>query len=76
MGVAGGAIAGLLAWASAGAAGPGRLVDVGPDPLSVAGWAALEIGLAAAVGLLAASRQPRDARDTTATGPITIAPSK
>jgi hypothetical protein len=56
-GVIGGALLGLLAWFSAGAAGPGRLVQVGPDPWAVAGLAALEIGLAATAGLFAASRR-------------------
>jgi len=58
MGVVGGLILGLLAGASAGAAGPGRLQQVGPDALSVGLWAALEIGLAATIGLLAAGRRP------------------
>ena len=56
MGVAGGAILGLLAWSSAGSIGPGRLQVAGPDPLAVGMWAALEIGVAAALGMLAASR--------------------
>ena len=57
-GVVGGLILGLLAGASAGAAGPGRLQQVGPDAVSVGLWAALEIGLAATIGLLAAGRRP------------------
>ena len=56
-GVVGGALLGLLSWFSTGAAGPGRLAQVGPDPWAVAGFAALEIGLAATAGLLAASRR-------------------
>ncbi len=52
-GVGGGVLLGLLAWASAGAAGPGRLIDVGPSPWLVGAFAALEIGVAAIVGLLA-----------------------
>jgi hypothetical protein len=52
-GVAGGVLLGLLAWASAGSAGPGRLVDVGPSPWLVGAVAALEIGVASMVGLLA-----------------------
>ena len=32
-GVVGGVLLGLLAWASAGAPGPGRLADVGPSPV-------------------------------------------
>ncbi|WP_349898662.1 cell division protein PerM [Parafrigoribacterium soli] len=54
VGIAGGVLLGLLAWASAGAAGPGRLVDVGPSPWLVGGFAALEFAIAAIVGLFAA----------------------
>jgi len=50
-GVVGGALLGLLSWAASGAAGPGRLVDVGPDPLLVGAFAALEIALPAALAL-------------------------
>lgn len=50
--LSGGIVLGLLAWASAGSAGPGRLADVGPSPLLVGLFAALEIGIAATVGLL------------------------
>ena len=56
-GIAAGLVLGLLAWFSAGAAGPGRLVDVGPNPWPVGLYAALEVGVAAAIGLLAASRR-------------------
>ena len=59
MGVAGGAALGILAWASAGAMGPGRLQDVGPNPLLVGGLAAIEIGVAAVLGMAAASRAPK-----------------
>ena len=52
-GVVGGVLLGTLAWASAGSAGPGRLVDVGPSPLLVGVFAALEIGIAATIGLIA-----------------------
>ncbi len=55
-GVVGGAILGLLAWAASGAIGPGRLVQAGPDPLAVGLFAALELGVSAAVGMLAARR--------------------
>ena len=58
-GLVGGVLLGLLAWAAAGSAGPGRLVDVGPDPLLVGAWAALEIGLAALAGAFAAGRGHR-----------------
>ncbi|MEO7007250.1 MAG: DUF6350 family protein [Terrimesophilobacter sp.] len=53
IGISAGLLLGLLAWFSAGAAGPGRLADVGPDPWLVGGFAALEIGLAAVAGLFA-----------------------
>ena len=52
VGVVGGILLGLFAWFSAGSAGPGRLIDVGPSPWLVGGYAALEIGLAAVIGLL------------------------
>jgi hypothetical protein len=52
IGIVGGLLFVLLASASAGAAGPGRLVDVGPSPWLVGAFAALEIGVAAVVGLL------------------------
>ncbi len=52
IGVVGGVALGLLAWFSAGAAGPGRLMDVGPSPWLVAALAALEIAIPAIVALL------------------------
>ncbi|TBN57755.1 hypothetical protein EYE40_10350 [Glaciihabitans arcticus] len=55
IGVVAGVLLGLLAWFSSGAAGPGRLAVVGPDPLAVGLWAALEVGIAATIGLFAAS---------------------
>jgi hypothetical protein len=58
MGVAGGILLGLLAWISAGSAGPGRLVDVGPSPWLVGAYGALEIGVAAVIALLV-GRPPR-----------------
>jgi hypothetical protein len=59
IGIVGGAILGLLAWAASGSIGPGRLQDVGPDPLAVGLLAALEIGVAAVGGLAAAARTGR-----------------
>jgi len=53
IGLVGGLLLGLLAWFSAGAAGPGRLAQVGPDPLLVGALAALELALAAGLGLAA-----------------------
>ncbi|CAN5201098.1 hypothetical protein BH11ACT4_BH11ACT4_00960 [soil metagenome] len=58
-GVVGGVILGLLAWASAGSAGPGRLAHVGPDPWAVGFAAALELAISATAGLLASrTRSP------------------
>ncbi|MFM9878773.1 MAG: DUF6350 family protein [Rhodoglobus sp.] len=56
-GVVGGVILGMLAWASSGAAGPGRLQHVGPDPWAVGGFAALELAVAATLGLYASLRR-------------------
>ena len=55
-GVTAGVVLGFLAWFSAGAAGPGRLVDVGPNPWLVGLFAAIEIGAAVTLGLLVAGR--------------------
>lgn len=51
-GVAGAVLLGLLSWAAAGSAGPGRLIDVGPSPVAVAFAALLELAPAIALGLL------------------------
>ena len=59
MGVSAGLILGVLAWFASGGAGPGRLVEVGPDPWAVGGWAALQCSIAATIGILAAHRLPR-----------------
>jgi hypothetical protein len=58
IGLVGGAVMGLLAWASGGAAGPGRLVDVGPNFWLTGLIAAAEFAVAAALGMLAGSRTP------------------
>jgi hypothetical protein len=63
MGLVGGVLLGVLAWASGGVAGPGRLADVGPDPVAVGALAALELGIGAVAGLAASSRPSR--RSTT-----------
>ncbi len=55
-GLVGGLLMGLLAWAAAGSAGPGRLVQVGPDPVAVGAATALEIGIAALVGVATSGR--------------------
>ncbi|MET0887663.1 MAG: DUF6350 family protein [Mycetocola sp.] len=49
---------GLLAWFSAGAIGPGRLSVVGPNPWLVGLFAAIEVGIAAAVGMASGSSKP------------------
>ena len=59
IGVTAAVIIGGLAWTSTGSAGPGRLIDVGPQPWTVAAWAALEFSVAAGLGLLAAARPER-----------------
>jgi hypothetical protein len=55
-GIVGGAMLGLLAWASAGSMGPGRLQQAGPDPVAVGLLAALELGVAAVLGMVASRR--------------------
>ena len=59
MGVVAGLVLGILAWFASGGAGPGRLVDVGPNPWAVGAWAALECAVGAAIGILAAHQLPR-----------------
>ncbi|WP_201276697.1 cell division protein PerM [Marisediminicola senii] len=60
MGLVAGLTLGMLAWASGGAAGPGRLADVGASPVSVGLWAALEIGLPATLALMIGSLRGRE----------------
>jgi len=57
MGVVAGLLLGLLSAVAGGAAGPGRLAQVGPDALAVALWTLLEVTVAAALGLLAARQR-------------------
>ncbi|WP_158865522.1 cell division protein PerM [Leifsonia sp. AG29] len=59
IGVVAGVELGLLAWWSSGALGPGRLHDVGPNPWLVAGLAAVEVGVAAVIGLVVGERVRR-----------------
>jgi Family of unknown function (DUF6350) len=66
-------VLGLLAWWSGGAAGPGRLADVGPAPLAVAGIAAATVGIGALVGGYAARLRGRDTRDPGASEPADAA---
>lgn len=56
--IVGGVLIGFMAWASGGAAGPGRLVDVGPGPLRTGGVATVEFLIAAALGMYAGSHSP------------------
>jgi hypothetical protein len=56
MALVGGILIGFMAWASGGAAGPGRLVDVGPNALRTGGVAAVEFLIAASIGMYAGSR--------------------
>lgn len=48
-----GILAAFLAWIAAGAAGPGRLATVGPDPVAVGLWMLAETLVGCALGLLA-----------------------
>jgi len=57
VGIIGGLILGLLAWVSGGAAGPGRLANVGPNALAVGGFAALELTISVLIGLFASLRR-------------------
>jgi Family of unknown function (DUF6350) len=69
-------VLGLLAWWSGGAAGPGRLADVGPMPLAVAAVAAATVGIGAFVGGYAARVRGRpavghaDSRDEAMAGAV------
>lgn len=51
VGVVGASLLALLAMWSGGAAGPGRLIDIGPDPAAVWLWSAIELGPSAVLGL-------------------------
>ncbi len=51
-GIVAGILLGLLAWWSGGALGPGRLAEVGPNPVLVGLLTAVEVGVAACAGLL------------------------
>lgn len=59
IGIVSGIELGLLAWWSSGALGPGRLHDVGPNPWLVGVIAAVEVAVAAVIGLLAGGRARR-----------------
>jgi hypothetical protein len=55
-GVVAGALLGLLAWSASGAAGPGRLAHVGPDPWLVGAFGALEVAVPAVLALVVSVR--------------------
>jgi hypothetical protein len=61
MGVVAGILLGLFSWWSAGAMGPGRLAEVGPNPLLVGVLVFVEVGIAAALGMLVGGRRARAA---------------
>ena len=61
-GIVGGVVLGLLAWFSGGAAGPGRLATVGPNPWAVGLACALELGIAATIGLLSSRERTKPHR--------------
>lgn len=62
-GAVAGLVLGLLAWWSGGAVGPGRLAEVGPDPLAVGGVAALVFGIGALAGAYSARARGRSEGD-------------
>ncbi|WP_400996055.1 DUF6350 family protein [Agromyces sp. GXQ0307] len=62
-GVVAGLLMGALAWGAGGAVGPGNLIDVGPDPLLVAGVTAASVGVGAIAGAFAARARSRGAGD-------------
>ncbi len=58
LGLLAGAGAGVLAWLSGGPSGPGRLAEVGPNPVLVAGVFAVEVALGAALLFLVRRAAP------------------
>lgn len=62
-GAVGAAVLALLAVWAGGAAGPGRLADVGPDPLQIALWAFVELTIAMLLGFVAGARPGAAAGD-------------
>jgi len=74
-GIVAGIVLGLLAWWSGGALGPGRLVDVGPNPMLVGAFAALEVGVAAVLGMLTPPIRRRGSTSA-ATAPAPASPAR
>ncbi|MGR0221047.1 cell division protein PerM [Agromyces sp. ZXT2-6] len=62
-GVVAGALLGVFAAWSGGAAGPGRLAEVGPDALLVAASGAASVGVGAVAGVFAARARARNTVD-------------
>jgi hypothetical protein len=63
IGLVAGVVLGLLAWFSSGAIGPGRLAIVGPSPWLVGLFAAVEVAIAAAIGMASGSSRPSSTSD-------------
>ncbi|MET1043827.1 MAG: DUF6350 family protein [Microbacteriaceae bacterium] len=67
-GIVAGTLLGLVAWAASGSAGPGRLMTVGSDPVTVGIWFGVEIAVAATLGALSSSVDFSKLRDKAAVG--------
>jgi len=72
VGVVAGMTLGVLALLSGGAAGPGRLVDVGPHPLLVGAWTALEVGVPAALALVVSRTRVHSAEEAEHPEPVAV----
>lgn len=68
-GVVAGVLLGLLAWSASGAAGPGRLAHVGPDPLLVGAFGALEVAVPSVLAMVVSLRSFLGHDDDTAAAP-------
>lgn len=68
-GVVAGVLLGLLAWSASGAAGPGRLAHVGPDPLLVGAFGALEVAVPSVLAMIVSLRSFLGHDDDTTAAP-------
>ncbi|MBD8610154.1 hypothetical protein IFT77_06615 [Frigoribacterium sp. CFBP 13729] len=68
-GVVAGVLLGLLAWSASGAAGPGRLAHVGPDPLLVGAFGALEVAVPSVLAMVVSLRSFLGHDDDSAAAP-------
>jgi hypothetical protein len=68
VGVVGASMLAVLAMWSGGAAGPGRLIDIGPDPAAVWLWSAVELGVSAVLGLTVGLTRRLFSRPSDSTG--------